>query len=173
MLRSVQSLVLPALQARLVLLVNHVLSREPAATQRLRPHAGRRVHVEAQAVPPWLPALPAAMVLVTPAGLFELDDAGATAVVPDLHLRLTLPEAGQALAALAGGLAPRVQIDGDAMLAADIHWLVDNLRWDLEADLAEAVGPVVAHQVVKAGRAVAAALRSLVAGVSGAGAERR
>ncbi len=173
MLRSVPSLVLPALQARLVLLVNHVLSREPVAMQRLKPHAGRRVRVEAQGAPPWLPALPAALVLVTPAGLFELDDAGAPAAVPDLQLRLTLPDAGQALAALAGELAPRVQIEGDAVLAADIHWLVDNLRWDLEADLAAAVGPAVAHQVMRAGRAVAAALRGLVPEAPAAGAERR
>ncbi len=171
MLRSVPALVLPALQARLVLLVNHVLSREPAAMQRLKPHAGRRVRVEAQGAPPWLPALPAALVLVTPAGLFELDDAGAP--VPDLQLCLALPDAGQALAALAGDLAPRVRIEGDAVLAADIHWLVDNLRWDLEADLAEAVGPVVAYQVVRAGRALAAALRSLVPGAPGSGADRR
>jgi ubiquinone biosynthesis protein UbiJ len=171
MWRSVPSLVLPALQARLVLLVNHVLSREPAAMQRLRPHAGRRVRVQAEGAPAWLPALPAGVVLVTPAGLFELDEAAAA--VPDLQLRLTLPDAAQALAALAGELTPRVQIEGDAGLAADIHWLVDNLRWDVEADLAEAVGPAVAHQVTKAGRAVAAALRGLAPAASSAGAERR
>ena len=171
MLRSVPLLVLPALQARLVLLVNHVLSREPAAMQRLRPHAGRRVRIEAEGAPPWLPALPAGLVLVTPAGLFELDE-GATAV-PDLQLRLILPDPREALAVLAGGLPPRVQIEGDAGLAADIHWLVDNLRWDVEADLADAVGPAMAHRVVAAGRAVAAALRSLVPGVPAAGADPR
>jgi ubiquinone biosynthesis protein UbiJ len=171
MLRSVPSLVLPALQARLVLLVNHVLLREPAAMDRLRPHAGRRVRVEAEGAPLWLPPLPAGLVMVTPAGLFELDEVAAA--VPDLQLRLALPDAAQALAALAGELTPRVQIEGDAGLAADIHWLVDNLRWDVEADLAEAVGPAVAHQVMKAGRAAAAALRGLASKAPPSGAGRR
>jgi ubiquinone biosynthesis protein UbiJ len=172
MLRSAPSLVLPALQSRLVLLVNHVLSREPIAMQRLKPHAARLIRIEAHATPAWLPALPAGLVRITPAGLFELEDGGASSL-PDLQLRLVMPDAGQALAALAGELAPRVQIEGDAALAADIRWLVDNLRWDVEADLAEAIGPVMAHQVVKAGRAVAAALRSLVPAAPGPGAERR
>ena len=175
MLRSVQSLVLPALQARLVLLVNHVLSREPVAMQRLKAHAGRRVSIEAQGAPSWLPALPTAMVLVTPAGLFELDDPQ-VALSPDLQLQLALPDVAQALAALAGDGSPKVQIEGDAALAADIHWLVDHLRWDVEADLAEALGPAPAHQVVRAGRAIAAALRSLAPtapAAGGSGAERR
>lgn len=169
MLRTVPSLVLPALQARLVLLANHVLSREPAAVQRLTPHAGRRVRIEAVGAPAWLPALPTALVAITPAGLFELDDGGAPAS-PDLQLRLAVPGVAQALATLAGEAMPQVQIEGDAGLAADIHWLVDNLRWDIEADLAEAVGPVAAHQVARAGRAVARALRDLA---PAAGADRR
>jgi ubiquinone biosynthesis protein UbiJ len=173
MLRSAPSLVLPALQSRLVLLVNHVLSREPIAMQRLKPHASRLIRIEAHATPAWLPALPAGLVRITPAGLFELEDGGVASPLPDLQLRLVMPDAGQALAALAGDVAPRVQIEGDAALAADIHWLVDNLRWDVEADLAEAIGPVMAHQVVKTGRAVAAALRSLVPAAPSLGAERR
>jgi ubiquinone biosynthesis protein UbiJ len=171
MLRSVQMWVLPALQARLVLLVNHVLSREPAATQRLKPHQGRRLRIDVGGTPAWMPALPASLLVITPAGLFELDEAGAA--VPDLQLTLALPDPGQALAALAGDLTPTVQIEGDAGLAADVHWLVDNLRWDIEADLAEAVGPAVAHQVVQVGRAVAAALRGLVPAAATSGAERR
>ena len=165
--------VLPALQARLVLLVNHVLSREPAATQRLKLHQGRRLRVEVGGKPAWMPALPASLLVITPAGLFELDEAGAVAAVPDLQLTLALPGPGQALAALAGDLTPTVKIEGDAGLAADVHGLVDNLRWDIEADLAEAVGPAVAHQVVQVGRAVAAALRGLVPGAATSGAERR
>lgn len=161
MLRSVQSLVLPALQARLVLLVNHVLSREPTAMQRLRAHTGRRVRIEPQGAPTWLPPLPAAVVAITPAGLFDLDDAGAAAW-PDLQIRVAWPDTALAVAMLAGQAQPRVQIEGDSALAADIQWLVDNLRWDVEADLAATVGPAVARQVVQAGRAVAGALRGLV-----------
>ena len=36
-----------------------------------------------------------------------------------------------------------------AALASDIQWLVDNLRWDAEADLERVFGPVVAHQLAR------------------------
>ena len=40
---------------RLTLLINHVLDGEPAATQRLRPHAGRSIEVVWQQWPALLP----------------------------------------------------------------------------------------------------------------------
>jgi ubiquinone biosynthesis protein UbiJ len=45
-----------------------------------------------------------------------------------------------------------------------MHWLADNLRWDIEADLATVFGPAVAYQVGRISRALAAALRGWVAG---------
>lgn len=165
MLHSVHAQLLPAVQARLVLLVNHVLSREPAATERLRPHAGRRVRIAPPTLPGWLPTLPEATLAVTPAGMFELDTATAE---PDLGLRFSAPDLSQLVATLTGQSQPAVQIDGDAALAGDIRWLVDHLRWDLEADLAELIGPAPAHQLAGLGRAAAAALRSWVpAGAAG------
>jgi ubiquinone biosynthesis protein UbiJ len=157
MLHSVRALVLPAVQSRLVLIVNHVLAREPVAMDRLRAHQARRVRIEAAGLPALLPALPPMSLAVTPAGLFELD---ADAAAADLTLRLQAPAPAQWLATLAGEARPQVQIEGDAALAGDMHWLVDNLRWDIEADLAQAVGPAVAHQAMRVGRAVAAALRA-------------
>ena len=38
---SLSPLLMPALQDRLVLLINHVVSREPIAARRLQPLAGR------------------------------------------------------------------------------------------------------------------------------------
>jgi ubiquinone biosynthesis accessory factor UbiJ len=55
-----------------------------------------------------------------------------------------------------------VRIDGEAALAADMHWLADNLRWDIEADLAQVVGPLPARLVMSIGRAGAQALRGVV-----------
>lgn len=159
MLHSVHSQLLPAVQARLVLLVNHVLSREAAATDRLRAHAGRRVRIAPPALPGWLPALPDTTLAVTPAGLVEVD---ATCVEPDLELRFATPDLPQLLATLTGQAQPAVQIDGDAALAGDIRWLVDHLRWDIEADLAGLIGPAPAHQLAEIGRAAASALRSWV-----------
>jgi ubiquinone biosynthesis protein UbiJ len=157
MWQTVSALVLPAVQSRLVLVVNHVLSREPVATGRLRPHAGRRLKVEAAGLPALMPALPPLAVAVTPAGLFELT---AGAEDADLRLRVQVPTPPQWLATLSGQARPQVQIEGDAALAGEMHWLVDNLRWDIEADLAAALGPTAAHQIMRIGRAAAAALRA-------------
>jgi ubiquinone biosynthesis accessory factor UbiJ len=150
---------LPPLQTRVVLLVNHVLAREPAALQRLAPHAGQRIRIELTGQPDFLPPLPPATVLLTPAGLFELEPQAPADAPCDLRVALALPEPQQLLAALAGEARPRVAIEGDAALAREMQWLVDNVRWDIEGDLGAAIGPLAAHQVLRAGRAVASALR--------------
>jgi ubiquinone biosynthesis accessory factor UbiJ len=158
MLQSVRELLLPAAQVRLLLLLNHVVSREAVAVARLKVHAGRRLTVDVVEVPPWLPALPAMCVIVTAAGLFELD-VQASDEAPDLSVKLPLPRPDQLLAAMTRGALPAVRIEGAAALAADMHWLADNLRWDIEADVAQAFGPLPARLVMSAGRAGAQALR--------------
>ena len=60
------------------------------------------------------------------------------------------------------GDPPPLTIGGDAALATDVQWLVDNLRWDVEADLERLFGPVVARQLGRMGSSLAAALRGLV-----------
>jgi ubiquinone biosynthesis protein UbiJ len=166
MLQTVRELLLPAAQARVVLLINHVLSREPAAMQRLQAHAGRHLRVELTDAPGWLPTPPPMNVAISPAGLFELD-APSTTPEPDLSLRVAMPTPAQWLD-MAGGQAavPAVRIDGAADLAADMHWLVDHLRWDIEGDLAQAVGAMSARVVMSVGRAGARALRRLFAGAA-------
>lgn len=150
----------PSLQARLVLIANHVLSRESVALQRLKPHAGRRLRLDVAGLPSWLADAPPLFLRITPAGLFEAEfDQGAGTA--DLALRVSAPRPQQVLEALAGSARPQVQIEGDAALAGDMQWLVENLRWDVEADLADAFGPAVAHQLVRIGRGIAAGLRSM------------
>jgi ubiquinone biosynthesis accessory factor UbiJ len=158
MLQSVRELVLPAAQARLLLLVNHVVAREPAAVQRLKAHAGRRLAVALVDQPGWLPQLPPMRVTVTPAGLFD-GDAEPSRDEPDLTLRMSMPAPPQLLAALSGGPLPAVHIEGAAAVAADMHWLADNLRWDIEADLAQVVGATPARLAMSVGRAARQALR--------------
>src|SRR6202008_1191918 len=74
-LPSITPLLMPALQDRLVLLINHVVSREPVATQRLQPLAGRGLVVHLAKWPALLPAAPDLILGVTAAGLFERLDA--------------------------------------------------------------------------------------------------
>ena len=46
--------------------------------------------------------------------------------------------------------------------AAEINWLVDNVKWDVEEDLARLIGDVPAHTIGKVARTAAQGLRQFV-----------
>lgn len=158
-------LIAPAVLPRLTLLLNHVLSSEPAATARLRPHAGRSVSVILQDWPALLPAPPTLAVSITPAGLLEC--CAEVPAVADLTLRLDARNPALLLTRAAVGERPTVAIDGDARLAGDVDWLLQNLRWDVAADLDKLVGPVAAEQLARLGSGLAAALRTALQRLDG------
>ena len=172
MLSNLHTLAGGALMERAVLLVNHVLASEPIAMQRLLPHAGRSIAVHFTGWPALLPALPPTRFVVTPAGLVEWSRDGTDAVSDlNVHVDATNP----ALIALRslGGVRPRIDIQGDAALAGDVDWLIQNLRWDIEDDLAKRVGAGPARQLAQLASAVAAALRGAARGLSGLAARAR
>jgi len=105
---------------------------------------------------------------VTPAGLFDLAAPSAT---PDLHFEVTeASPLGLAQSALRGERPP-VRIDGAVDFASDLQWLADNLRWDIEDDMARVIGDVPAHTLVSVARSAAQALRGFVrSGARGANA---
>lgn len=143
--------VVEELQRRLVLALNHVLQQEPEAQARLRRQAGRLVEAHWRMFSVRLQA--------TPAGLLDL---GPATAAPDLTLTLA-EESPWALAQAAlRGDKPAVRIAGDVQLAAEVQWLVDHVRWDLEEDLARVVGDAPAHAVGQAARRMAQALRQFV-----------
>jgi ubiquinone biosynthesis accessory factor UbiJ len=169
MFQALQALLAPALMERLVLVVNHVLSGEPAATERLAPHAGRVLRLELEGWPRLLPAPPRLVFRITPAALIEWAGADEAPVDADLVVRSDASNpAAMALRALAGE-TPALAIDGDAQFAADIDWLTRNLRWDVAADLERVFGPVVAHEVARLGSLLARGLRAAVQAVTPAG----
>lgn len=145
------------IQHRAVLFLNHVLQQEPEAQQRLVRHQGRVVEFSWRFVTMKLVA--------TPAGLLDIAPEGA---VPELTLAVTEESPfGLARAALRGD-KPAVRIDGDVQLAAEVNWLVDHVRWDVEDDLARVVGDVPAHSIASGARRVVEALRQFVARRPGA-----
>ena len=93
---------------------------------------------------------------LTPAGLLDLAPAG-TASDLTLSVTETSPLA-LAQAALAGD-KPAVRIEGDVQLAAEVNWLVDHVRWDIEEDLARIIGDVPAHSLGQAARRAVEAMR--------------
>jgi ubiquinone biosynthesis accessory factor UbiJ len=150
MLESLQSLVTPAVMQRLTLLLNHVLSSEAVATAKLQPHSGRRVQLNVVDWPTVFPALPTLVFFITPAGLLEwqpVSVSSPTDVLPDLTISIQASNPAQLLLQALSGQRPRIDVSGDAALAGDISWLMDNLRWDIQDDIARWLGQGPAHQL--------------------------
>lgn len=170
MLNTLQQLAGTAFVERVVLWLNHVLASEDVALQRLRPHAGRCIELQFSGWPALLPKLPELRFVITPAGLLEWSAHG-PAVPADL--RLAVDASNPALALMQGlsGQRPAVDVSGDAALAADAHWLMDNLRWDVQDDLARLIGPAPAHELARIGAKLADGLRRAAAALAGSHAE--
>ena len=155
-----------AVMERATLLVNHVLSSEPAAMDRLRPHTGKTVQVEFSGWPVLLPRLPVLAFRITPAGLVEwLGEEPLES--PALHLDVDASNPALALVQAFGGSRPQVRVTGSADFAADVDWLIDNLRWDVQDDLARLVGEGPAEQVARLARGAAAGVREAVRRMGG------
>lgn len=124
------------LQRRLVLLLNHVLQQEAEAMARLKRQSGRVVEAHWRQFTVRLQA--------TPAGLLDL-----APVTQIADLQLTLAEESPFTLAQAAlrGEKPPVRISGDVQLAAEVQWLVDHVRWDLEEDFARLFGDAPAHAI--------------------------
>jgi ubiquinone biosynthesis protein UbiJ len=172
MFHSLNLLLGNAAVERATLLVNHVLGSEAVATQRLRAHAGRCIQLQFEGWPGLLPPLPATAFRVTPAGLVEWCGADAP---PEADLRVTIDASNPALAMAQAltGERPKVDVAGDAAFAADLNWLFDNLRWDVQDDLARLVGQAPAREMARIASGVAAGVREAVRTLGGLVAPKR
>jgi ubiquinone biosynthesis protein UbiJ len=172
MLQALHNLLAPAVMARLTLVINHVRAAEPAAVERLPPHAGRRIELAPQGWPSLLPPPPRLAFVVSPAGLLDWvggDTRTSTPAVQaaaDLTLRFDASNPARLMADALAGATPTVDIDGDAQFATAVNWLLQNLRWDVEGDLERLVGPTVAHPLARLGAALARGLRAALQGVA-------
>lgn len=144
--------VVEEVQRRLVLMLNHVLQQEPEAQARLKRQSGRVVEAHWRNFNVRLQA--------TPAGLLDL---APITQLPDLQLTLTDESPFSLAQAALRGEKPAVRIAGDVQLAAEVQWLVDHVRWDLEEDLSRIIGDAPAHTAGQAVRRMADAVRQFVA----------
>lgn len=147
-----------AVMERIALLVNHVLQGESSAVERLRQHAGKRVqfHFTSSPLAGWLPE--DLTVEITPAGL--IDWLPEDTLTPDLRVSVDASRPAKTIADVFSGQRPAVDVSGDASLAADVAWLVDNLRWDVRDDLARVVGDGAAAGISQFAAAASSALRA-------------
>ena len=139
-------------QQRLVLFLNHVLMQEKSAQNRLLRQKGRIAHIR------W--GLFAIDLVVTPAGLV---DRAPPFSRPDLVISVAAESPMVVIQSALSGKAPPVKIEGDVQLAAEIGWLVENLRWDAEEDLSRLIGDAPAHALASIGRRVATGLKQFLA----------
>ena len=164
MFDTLQHLAGTAFMERLTLWLNHVIASEDAAVQRLRPHAGRFIRLQLTGWPPLLPALPDLSFAVTPAGLLEWP--ATPAATPDLLLTVDAANPARMVVEDLSGQRPPVAVVGDAALATDVSWLMDNLRWDVQDDLARLIGDAPAHELARIGAMLAGGVRQAVSSVS-------
>jgi len=140
--------VIQEVQRRIVLLLNHVLMQEKEALTRLARQKGRVVLFHWREFQFKLQ--------LTPAGLLDLAAAGTPS---DLTLSVTETSPLALVQAALAGDKPAVRIEGDVQLAAEVNWLVDHVRWDIEEDLARIIGDVPAHSLGQAARRAVEAMR--------------
>ncbi len=138
-------------QHRLVLLLNHVLMQEPEAMSRLARLKTSIVRVQWRTFKMTLAA--------TPAGLLERADDHAAA---NLSLLVTDDSPISLAQTVLAGSKPPIKIEGDVQLAAEINWLVDHVRWDIEEDLSRMLGDAPAHAFVSVAKQVVAGLKSFL-----------
>ncbi len=143
--------VVDEMQNRVVLFLNHVLMQEKAAQDRLRRQKGKPVRIQ------WgdfhLTLAP------TAAGLLERCAPDAK---PELSVTLTQTSPLAMAQSVLAGHKPGVDIQGDVQLAAEVAWLVDNVRWDVEEDLSRVVGDAPAHTLSRVARSAAEAVKAFV-----------
>lgn len=125
--------------------LNHLLSQQSWAAERLRPFAGRGVEIRCA-------PFPALRLTILENGLLERASAEtANALVIKLK-----PGALPLLLARDENARGQIEIEGPADLAGAVDDLFRNLGWDFEEDLSKVFGDVVAHRLASGGKALAA-----------------
>jgi ubiquinone biosynthesis protein UbiJ len=145
------SWVVDEVQNRIVLLLNHVLQQEPEAMARLTRQKGQVVMVRWRHFHMALRA--------TPAGLLDRAEPG---VLPSLTLTVTETSPLSLVQQALNADKPGVRIEGDVQLAAEVNWLVDHVRWDIEEDLSRVIGDTAAHTAGQVARRVTGALHQFL-----------
>ena len=127
--------------------LNHLLSGQAWARERLRPFAGKRVSFR-------LAPLPDLRLLILDSGLVDASMPRGDA--PD-DLTVTLKSGALPLLLARDEAALReVALAGPADLASTVQALFRDLEWDAEEDLSKLLGDVLAHRVADAARGMLA-----------------
>lgn len=126
--------------------LNHLLGTEDWAHRHLAAFGGQTVSLQ---MPPLALCLE-----ITPEGFFRRAPVGSKAAVTltmpgDLPLQILARRSDRA------ALLSAAQISGSVDLADCLGFIVRNLTWDVEGDLAPLLGDIAAHRLVQGARALA------------------
>lgn len=125
------------------LFVNHLLAKEPWARERLQKHANKLVCIDLDLIQ--------LRVRIAADGLLQAADTQTDAS----NVRLRIQPADLPLIAQDPKKAVSyVKIEGDADLANVISGLSQDLRWEIEEDLAQMFGDITATRMVAGGQAM-------------------
>ncbi|GAA5236705.1 hypothetical protein FOZ76_13115 [Verticiella sediminum] len=117
--------------------INALLAREPWASERLRPHAGKTVRVSAGALDVAL--------RIRPEGRVEPSPGGA----PNVTVRVDTIELPRLVAADPAQRMGALHVEGEAALAQVAAELARDLRWDGEDELARRIGDLPARLLTR------------------------
>ena len=166
MFEAMKALAERSVMERAVLLLNHVISAEPQAMERLRAHAARTLRIELEDWPSLLPAPSPIVFRITAPGLVEWVESPGD-VAPDLRVAIDAANPALAFAKFIVGERPQLRVEGDAAFATEVNWLIENLRWEVQDDLARLVGDAPAREIARFGNAVAKAIREAAKSLDG------
>ncbi len=129
-----------ALDETLVRVLNHLIQSAPWAADRLRPFAGQQLRIEGGPLP-FMLAIAADGHMASPD---EDNEPAVTITLPSDFPVLLVVDRKKILA--------NARLSGSADFAEALAFVFRNLEWDIEADLANVVGDIAAHRLVRAGR---------------------
>ena len=139
----------------LIRALNHLIQGEHWAQERLRVHAGGQVLIDAG-------GLLKLRLSIDEHGLFQMGNADATTNVAiklpaDMPLRLLVDR---------DKLFSSIKLEGSADIAESLAFVLRNLEWDAEADLAGLIGDIPAHRLAKMVHSLASAISDSINRIS-------
>lgn len=120
--------------------INHVLSREPWAMERLAPFSGRKALISASPLTFWFSIASDGTLLACEATNDE----------PAVSLLLPPEALTHALTGNLSRVLSTTTISGSADFAEGLSFVFKNLRWDIEADLSDFIGEIPASRGMQA-----------------------
>lgn len=127
--------------------LNHLIQSESWAQERLRHHAGAKLHVEAGGLNVRL--------IIDDGGRFQ---AGDSSTPPDVTLSLPADSALGVLLDRENAFSS-VKLGGSAEIAESLAFVFRNLKWDAEADLATIIGDIPARRLTMIGHSAVSGLQ--------------